>query len=548
MIFQLPVTGSAHGSVAKKTGSMVTGQTTVQQPMIYDFGTVDFSGALEATLPKTAQQKNSLYRKIYQFDSVSGSTIDLMAMLPFSDYSLAGVSDPAVLQVFEDSLDQLNVETLVQQIAVEYLTIGYLVGTLVFNDELGIFTDVIIQDPDYCDIVPIPLYGRDPKIDLRVPAEIRKFLTSRDNRDIQARGELSSKTVRKLLSGKIKLDPVTTLYLARRMSLRDVGTSYLSRVVPFYVLEQALLKGTISSALRRQRAIMHIQVGSDEWEPTESQLEEIIELFLAADSDPVGAVVATRRDVDVTEVKSGGDFWKVTDELDTLNAAKMRALGINEAFLSGDAIYSTMEVALSVFLESLRTFRSYVTNKMFYSNIFPTLARAHRFIKRKQSELDHRIRITGTSEDIPKKDLIIPIFQWHKQLQPQYDQNYLDILTTLEEKGIPVPIRVWAAAGGYSVDQLLETLDDDKEVRRTIADWKKEIKEFAGEEEEGAFGGSGYTPIRDRRRIRNLEMIVEGMKKAEKGDPKKVKKLLEVAKKVSPDKLIEGPKMLVGNF
>ena len=34
------------------------------------------------------------------------------------------------------------------------------------------------------------------------------------------------------------------------------------------------------------------------------------------------------------------------------------------------------------------------------------------------------------------------------------DQKYLDMLEELERKGIPVPIRVWAEAAGYNLDDL----------------------------------------------------------------------------------------------
>lgn len=691
-LFNLP---QRKGSIGvRRSKSMVTGSSAalgegITQPIQYNIGGTGFESAFDNILPKDEVGKNRLYRRIYQYDSVSGAAVDLMALLPFSDMSLAGVEDSAVMQVYQDTIEHLNTQTLVPQMATEFLIIGKLIGTLVFNDNLGIFTDIITQDPDYCLTEAIPLQGYDPKVDLRVAPDFRKFLTSRDPRDMSARSELPEKLQRKLLSGKIALDPMTTMYLARKTFPKDTGTSYLSRVVPFFILEQLLLEGTIQGAQRRQRAILHIQAGSEDWEPDATQLEELIEMFVAADLDPIGSVVATKRDVDVGEVRAGGDFWKVTDEWDSLTQAKMRSLGINEAFLTGDATYNcvtgdtiietrelgpveigkvaidrgideslekeqvvnfdvevaglkgweqnskivyqgkapcirieieddyeitcttdhpiltsyneltltpaymlrvgdwvivardhrglkqgvkalpitkiknmgsqpvydlsmakrtshifigngiyqrqTMEAALSVFIETLRAFRFFVTQRVFYYKLFPILARVHRFIKRKQSELDHNIRITGHARDIPVKDLIIPEIQWHKQLAPSYDESYFSILSSVQEQGLPIPLRVWAAAGGFSIEKLLDGLDDDLQVRKKLGEYKQKMKELPGagegDEEEawGSGNGDGKKTPRIRRKERAMQVIGNAGRAANSENAKKeATRLLEL--------------------
>jgi len=525
MIFQLPTKSQGTGK-HKSRSSQVTAQSNTNQ-RLYSLDTDGLKGALEGFLPKTDLALYKLYRQVYQSDAVAGSAVDLMAMLPFSEASLTGISDPKILDIYESTLEQLDIQSLMPQIAVEYMVIGKVIGTLVFNETLGIFTDAIIQDPATCDVTAVPLQGYDPKIDMKVSKDFRKFLTSKDYRDVEARNELSPSLLTKLLSGKVALDPVNTLYLGRKTNPSDLGTSYLSRIIPFFVLEQTLLQGTINSALRRQRAILHITAGDDNWDPTEEQLEDLMDLFIGADMDPLGAVIATKTGIQVNEVKQGGDFWKVTEDWDTITQAKMRALGISEAFLTGDANYSHLDQALSVFIESLRAFRSHITNKTFNTKIFPTLARVHRFIKRTPAELSHNIRVTGTSKTIPFKDLIMPTIQWHKQLQPQYDQNYLDILSIMEEKGVPITLRVWAAAGGMSVKNLLESLDDDLQIKKTISDYKEGLKKLApaGEEEDMGFSSTRYIPSNKRLKLR--DNIVEALKRAERGSQKEATKLLE---------------------
>lgn len=550
MIFNLPSSKQATASAkGYSTGFEAVAQSQSSNQRLYSMGTDAMQGAVESIIPKQPKALNELNRKIYQYDSVSGAAVDLMALLPFSDVSLTGVTDPKVLQVYQDCLSQLDIQTLMPQLAIEYMVIGKVIGTLIFNGAIGIFTDIIIQDPDSCTIENIPLQGYDPKIDIQTPPEFRKFLMSKDPRDLLAKEEIPKSLIVKLLAGKVPLESNNTLYLARKSFAKDTGTSYLSRVLPFYMLEQTLLQGTLNVAMRRQRSVLHIVAGDDEWDPTDDQLEDLIDLVISADVDPVGAVIATKKGVEIVEMaRGGGNFWKITEDWDVINQAKMRALGINEALLSREANYNTMEQALSVFIETLRSFRSYLTNKIFFTKIFPLLARAHSFVKRAQHELDHNIRISGSktsaTDDIPIKDLIIPDVQWHKQLQPQYDQNYLDILSIVEEKGLPIPMRIWAAAGGFSMDKLLDSLDEDLDVQKQISAYKTSLKEIAPKEE-AEFSALGYVPVKTlpKKRI-SSDKLKNVLTRAENTDPDLVNKVVSLQPRFSTS----NTKSLVGAY
>jgi len=928
---------------------------------------------LEEWLPKSPQMMNRLYRNIHKFDSVAGPAVDLISIMPFSDVTLVGVDDPEILKIYEQTMAELHIETLLPEIANEYLVIGRVIGSLLFDKTKGIWTDIIIQDPDYCEVTNIPLRGHDPKVDLKISNEFREFLKSKDPRDEYAKKDIPPELMKHLDSSDIlPLDPISTLYLPRKTYPADYcGSSIYCRILPFYALEKTLINGTLIGAKRRQRSILHVTVGeTDVWEPDDSDISTIAGMFMQADEDPVGAIVATRNgvtseeirclegntlistdkglikiqeiipnyksikdpvslpidikvkgldgtyvkadkwqyqgikptfnyytnsgykinctenhkfltlgelasldlvrvgdinnyicveniksntideqlpltinipkninmnrkasysitipkymtpelaylfgitisegwigassieigntDIDILEkaniclkkvfnktsniresrpegvstikgktyktkrafvlvicskliinifnqlgvlstdyiraknnenspsyykevpwsilqadrqsklaflaayidgdgsiieasnethkavelcfnstskkilnsikvllssmgyysklqgtavsvstsngsrlynelfpylscerkkkhkvcgsprnrscgipsdifvpvlesrqvkrlkkgtlfkndngdtvfieggwkylfrhyihsksylsydcyrdgkykkeldvikqvsnklynnlinlfgleykfekiikctegkevpcydisieetsppvfvangilVKnSGQDFWKISDEWDFLSTAKMRALGIGEAFLSGDATYSNMETSLSVFVEMLRDFRENLVSKIFYETLFPTLAKIHGFRKRTQAELAHGIRINGNTAD---SSLIIPQITFHKQLRPEADTNYLDVLTTMEEKGIPIPLRTWASAGGLKLERIFDMKDEDVKNRKYVKEWKDEMKdtgeEGEGEDEEG---------------------------------------------------------------
>ena len=74
-------------------------------------------------------------------------------------------------------------------------------------------------------------------------------------------------------------------------------------------------------------------------------------------------------------------------------------------------------------------------------------------------------------------------------MKPEVDKDYLEILETLEEKGIPIPLRIWAAAGGENIDELINALDDDNELRLEIAEKKKDLIDDAVKEKLQQFLG-----------------------------------------------------------
>jgi hypothetical protein len=413
------------------------------------------------------KQLNKLYREIYQYDSVSGSAVDLIANLPFGDFTITGMSDPKMVQVYEDCMHELKVPQFLNACTISYLVLGELISTLLFNEKKGIFTDTIIHDPDTCEVNPIPLKGYSPKIDLKLSKDMQKFIRSTDPRDREAQKEIPSKLMQQMIrGGKVALEPESTIYLARS-PVPGVGiVSYFSRVLPFWLIEKALIRGTIIGAWRRQRSILHLTVGTDEWEATAAQLQELVNLFISADLDPQGAVIATRQGVETSDVRPGADFWRIEDDWDTLSNVKMRALGINEGFLSGEASYNTMEVALSVFVENLKALREFMMRHIFYEKIFPLLSRYHGFKRQKRVNVEHRYRVTGSVKDyyVPMHaskesryvgDYVIPEIVWHKQLSPESDAAYLELLKAVQEAGLPIPLAMLASAAGISIDRVL---------------------------------------------------------------------------------------------
>lgn len=408
------------------------------------------------------------YRDIYYYDSVAGSACDLTAHFPFSDWTLIGLGDQKRGQVYGEAMARLNIRSLLPEMSLSYLVDGDFIGTLIYDSVIKNFMDVLVHDRTQCQIFSSALYAIDPAIRLLSSPRLRQYVSN----SRYAEGVLKSypkKIIDTFLAGNVELDPLTTIHLSRRTLSDRGGVSYLKRVLPIYMLEKILYRGTLVEASKRLRATTHIQAGEPgEWEPTDAELQEILNRFQESEVDPLGAWVITRQGVSVTDIRQGGDFWKWTDNADTLTPLKLRALGISEAFLAGDSSYATAEAALSVFLENIESFRNFLTYKVFQSKLFPLIALANGFYKdtkeAKKPNSKHDLLFNLNNQ----KNLDIPQIQWAKDLTGADAANRMDMLDKLSEKGFPIPMKMWASAANIPIGAILNDLEEDQTIREQI--------------------------------------------------------------------------------
>jgi len=309
---------------------------------------LEIGSLIEDWMPRDASGLHQMWRLIYLRDAIVGPAIDLYSNLPYSECRLTGIDDPAILRVYQDTMERLDIVTMMPELVKEFLTIGKFCSSLIFDSRKGVFVDWTHHDPDFLRIEPIPVRGFDPKIDLVASPAMKNFLHSMDERDVAVRDQLPDEYFAQFeKQGTYQLNPLSTIFVPRRSSPYDyVGTSFLTRIVSFWALEKSLIESTVTNARRRTRSILHVTAGLENmWEPTEEELEAISGLFIQADEDPIGAVVTTRTGVETSEVRGGADFWKLSDEWAFLTEGKMRALGISDAFLclAGDTYIPTVE-------------------------------------------------------------------------------------------------------------------------------------------------------------------------------------------------------------
>ena len=440
--------------------------------------------------------KRLLYRDIYSYD-LAGAVVDLFANLPFSDFNLTGIEDKGILNTYREAIADLPLRTMLPAITVDYLVNGAFLGSLDYRDSK--FKYLFPFNLDDATIQNLGLFIGDPIVDITLPRQMQSVLSITGDPRVDAlKAKLPDYIKNTDKSNKIQLDPETTMYIPRGgMSTANMGSSFFNRILTIHLVEKALIKGTIESAQRRQRAIMHIQAGIDGvWEPSNEELTQIANLVLAADLDPISGIVVTRNGVQFSDIKAGADFWNWTEIFDFATTAKLECLGVNEGILKGDSSFNTLEAALSSFMDNVNTTRDVITNKVFEDKLFKIVAKDNGFYKTEKEqeqgnsvlsstqkvEYINPLTVTAAKTDDDGREYNMPSILWERQLKPRADTDYLQILETLESKGIPIPLRLYAAAGGENIDELIGAMDSDAELQIQIADNKKKLIQEAKKE------------------------------------------------------------------
>lgn len=85
--------------------------------------------------------------------------------------------------------------------------------------------------------------------------------------------------------------------------------------------EDAFVDGYTLQTLKR---ILHVKAGSNNWTPTIEDMQAILDMFMDAKQDPVGAVVVTNKWIDSTVEKV---LRTDTDEIVVIRAVKQKKSG-----------------------------------------------------------------------------------------------------------------------------------------------------------------------------------------------------------------------------
>jgi hypothetical protein len=82
-----------------------------------------------------------------------------------------------------------------------------------------------------------------------------------------------------------------------------------------------------------------------------------------------------------------------------------------------------------------------------------------------------------------QENLKMPQVHWHKDLTGKAEDNLMDLLDKLDEKQVPIPLKMWLAAAGIDKDTLIRDAAEDDDLKKALGMPAKEIAD--PEDDEG---------------------------------------------------------------
>lgn len=466
---------SATGATKNKIEAYSAGYgnyTNIQLPSTLD---VDINNiyASNRYLPKNPFQQNALFRQIYRYDATAGTAIELYLNMMWGPFSLSGITDRTILHAYEDSFDNMGMERRLPDLAHDYFVLGKFCTHHIFDEKKGVWAKMIQHNPDFIRVTPIPIVDAEPILHLVPPPELRSLA----QRLLGTKGFKMDKEMTTIMAviaaqNQVQLNSENTFYVPRKAGAADYyGTSIYSRILHLVLIESALMNANLINAYRRAGPIRVVSPqNTDQTLYTPEQLDALALMFMEADEDPAGSTIVLKEPVTIETLGStNSEQWRAFDDWDVIQTGKLHALGFSETLISGEASYSTTEINLSVFLKRIEGIRQTITNEYLINKVCKTLAIAMDFKKTSKACLDHRIRIKGGEQEY-----ILPHINYHQNLSPVGDPQFIEALEKAEEKGVPVSLTRWATACGVDINQEMTSMPEDFRMRAEIAKYKSD--------------------------------------------------------------------------
>lgn len=373
------------GAASHRTASTLPGTANVIRTQARPYHPL-FSSPDRLQLPQQLAQLNQYWRLFYNVDPIIGGVVDLHAQMPFSSAFLDMPPDEGsadILHVYEDMMNETELLSWLPRITQEYFIIGEVFPYLSFDERKGIFNHITVHNPDYVEVVSLPLIDSDPILTLRPPPELRKVLQSTDPRYVRLRQKMPPEIFALIAGGKnLPLDNLKASHIARKAFPYDIrGTSIIGRMFRILMYEDAVFSGQIAQATRHALPLRVFKLGdpASGWLPSAHDQEEFAQLLAEMEVDPLSALVY-HYGVQVEYHGMEGKQLKLTQEWEVIEKAKLIALGVSKAFLHGETTYASANAGLQVLMMRYRAYRDMLLKDWIYKKVFAAMAEVNGFV------------------------------------------------------------------------------------------------------------------------------------------------------------------------
>jgi hypothetical protein len=179
--------------------------------------------------PRDRATINAWVRSLYALDPDVYRLINQHALLISSAYELIDSKSHNANQFCAQQLEKLNIQSLLEQIIIEYFVIGEVFVYLELNEKEGRWDRALIQNPDYIIVKrSVVDSAENTSYFLRPDENLRRICFSNRPEDIVVRNLLTTSIVEPIRKGEnIPLDSFYLFHLAHRISPYEIrGSSF----------------------------------------------------------------------------------------------------------------------------------------------------------------------------------------------------------------------------------------------------------------------------------------------------------------------------------
>jgi hypothetical protein len=371
-------------------------------------------------LPRDRITMNAWNRAYYETNPLVRNAINLHATYPISKLSIR-CDDKRVERFFLDMCDKIDLETVVQQAALEFWKLGEAFVYASFDESTGSWDQLYLHNPDFITVRASPTSPKNTTILLRPDPELKKIVSDADPEYARIRDQIDPKIINHVIRNEmIPLDNFNISHLKMLNSPYDVrGTSIIVSVWKDLMLYDKYRECKYIQADSMVNPITLVKIGTDGAEgfyPRQEELDNWRAIMEQAQFDRDFKII-THGAVTIDRVGASGHILDTAADINQIMDNLFTGLMVPKSLLTQEgASYATASVALDVMRQRYNGFRTMIANWL-ERKVFAPI-----------SEVQGFYDIVGQ-----EKRLIVPKVEWNHMTLYDLD-NYIAHLSTLVEK------------------------------------------------------------------------------------------------------------------
>jgi hypothetical protein len=409
--------------------------------------------------PTHMAQLRLLCRYIYRTHSLMAAAIDIYAKWPIVGMEFVCKDSEIVDFYSELFIEQLDYEEYLGDIGREFWTVGEAWPLGSFNEDLGVWEDDELLNPDDVFVEKSP-FLKDPRFTIRLPESLRRVLQTGQPAHEYAALMRSYPELKAYTSEQARM-PVSNILLKQLRFKADAfhhrGVPIMERALRPLLQEEMLNSAQDAIADRLYTPLILAKIGASAqdlgtqqpWVPTPGQIadfESALDIALAADF----RVLTTHFAVDMSTVFGRETMPNLDADFERLAEKQLQAFGLSKTMLSGAGsgeTYAADALNRDLISQLLSTYQRYI--KRFVKDRCLVVAEAQEHYDyderggKKYVKMEEVLVVdpeSGEKKVIEQPKLLVPDLKL-QTMNMKDDESQRQFYEALRAQGVPISMK-----------------------------------------------------------------------------------------------------------